>query len=103
MIGGRQVGRRYVGGSRFHPRIVLISDGNLTPSECIIGNTNLPDLNTHDKKEETLVGTVLIYKIEHIQLPLAIDQFYLYRTIYTFYVQWYPTRIEYMSNIAHVL
>ena len=84
MIGGRQAGGKYVGGSRFHPRIVLISDGNLTPSKCIIGNANLPDLNTPDKAEETLVGTVLTYNIDHIKWPLANAQFYLYRTIYIY-------------------
>ena len=81
----RKTNRREIrGGSIFHPRIVLISDGNLTPSKCIIGNTNLPDLNTPDKEEETLVGTVLTYNIEHIKWPLAIDQFYLHRSIYIY-------------------
>lgn len=49
IIGGRTEG------SRFHPRILLLSDGNLTPSECVIGNKNLEDLNTTKKDEETKV------------------------------------------------
>ncbi|CAC5390947.1 unnamed protein product [Mytilus coruscus] len=47
ILGGRQHG------SRFHPRILLLSDGNLTPSECVIGNKYLEDLNTAKEDAET--------------------------------------------------
>lgn len=68
VIGGRN------NGSRFHPRILLLSDGNLTPSECVIGNKHLEDLNTKKEVEETevFICGIKCFMFKHSNLDAAV-------------------------------
>lgn len=41
---------------KLHPRIILVSDGNLTPLDCVIGDMNIDDLNSDMKDEQEKVS-----------------------------------------------